>query len=61
MKLYIVLFKDGAMMPLKVKPKADDFQADTRFFETEDHVTLNHLSAWYANSNKLEGFFKETA
>ena len=48
MKMYIVLFKDGAMMPVTRKPQKEAFQKEARFFKVNDDLTMLELSGWYA-------------
>lgn len=55
-KVYIVLFKDGSMMPTRIKPEKGDYQKDARFFETDEKTTLSDISNWYwrGNPNSLK-------
>ena len=56
MKIYIVLFKDGSMLPVKVKPDKRDYQPGARFFEVEDDMDLAMLSNWYGRGHNLIAF-----
>ena len=52
--MYIVLFKDGSMLPLANEPEAKHFQSGARFYQCKDDMTMLDLSEWYANGhNKI--------
>lgn len=54
--MYIVLFSDGSMIPIQIKPRKQDYRQGSKFFEVSDEKNLAWLSHWYAKGNNLEGF-----
>ena len=51
MYYYLVLFKDGTMLPWGSEPSKRDFKEDARFFRLEESVTILDLGEWYASGN----------
>jgi hypothetical protein len=47
--MYIILYKDGAMIPVANKPQREAHQKDARFFFVSDNFTMLELSEWYAS------------
>ncbi len=62
MKIYIVLYKDGSMLPLLTKPKASSHQKGAKLFKVQNpmHTTFIALSAWYARGNEGTDKIKPT-
>lgn len=56
MKTYLVLFKDGTMVPVRQKPKQNFYQKDARFFEYDDEMAIYELNEWYARGNNTKQF-----
>ena len=48
---YLILFKDGTMLPFGFKPAKRDFEKGARFFRVEETVTILDIGEWYAASN----------
>jgi len=51
---YIVLYKDGTMMPVISRPLKENHQKGARFFECDRDITLEDIGEWYANGNPAE-------
>ena len=60
MEIYIVLYKDGLMLPLLNRPRASDHQIGAKLFKALDasRTTLSDLSGWYAVGNKATNEIK---
>ena len=56
MKVYFIVFKDGAMMTRASEPKACDFSDDARFFETDGNTPIFKISAWICGGYEHRDF-----
>ena len=49
---YLVLFKNGTMLPWGSEPSKKAFAAGARFFRVDETVTILDLGEWYGRGNQ---------
>lgn len=44
--MYLVQFKDGTLLPVKIKPVKSLYQKEAKFFRISGNLTMAELSDW---------------
>ena len=58
--IFIILHRDGTIVPMVNEPLKEHFPEGTRFFETNRETTIGDLSGWYGSKWTAKRF-KEIA
>jgi len=58
--IFIILYRDGTMIPMVNEPLKEHFPEGTRFFKTNRETTISDLSGWYGSKWAAKRF-KEIA